>query len=132
MCFLIEQMNLKTKIERLLATQNHTYKDLAGHLNLTEQQLDHALETKTLEVRTLELISKELRIPLYSFFRDQELAYNMGTKRESYYNVNIWSDQELTYKAEINELRNEIVRLNSEVSKRDLIIDALESQLKKS
>jgi hypothetical protein len=126
-------MNLKDKIENLLAQQKHTYKDLAEHLNLTETQLDHALETKTLEVRTLELISKELRIPLYSFFRDPEMlaSYN-STLKEPYYNVNIWSDQELKYKNEISILREEISKLNLEISKRDLLIEALESQLKKS
>ncbi len=123
-------MNLKNKIEKLLATQNHTYKELAEHLHLNEEQLDHALETKTLEVRTLELISKELRIPLYSFFRDQETLHTYAGLKEPYYNVNIWSDQELKYKSEITVLNDEIARLNNEVSKRDLIIDALESQLK--
>lgn len=127
-------MNLKDKIEKLLAQQKHTYKELAEHLNLSEKQLDHALETKTLEVRTLELISKELRIPLYSFFRDPEMvqAYANANTKESYYNVNIWSDQEIKYKNEIILLREEISKLNLEISKRDLLIEALESQLKKS
>ena len=123
-------MNLKNKIVNLLATQNHTYKDLAVHLNLNEQELDHALETKTLEVRTLELISKELRIPLYSLFRDPDVSHSFAGLKESYYNVNIWSDQELKYKSEIAVLKDEISKLKTEVSKRDLIIEALESQLK--
>ena|ERR1700741_2216351 len=125
-------MNLKNKIEKLLAQQKHTYKDLAEHLHLSEKQLDHALETKTLEVRTLELISKELRIPLYSFFRDPEMVAAYANTKEPYYNVNIWSDQEVKYKNEISILREEISKLNLEVSKRDLLIEALESQLKKS
>jgi transcriptional regulator with XRE-family HTH domain len=125
-------MNLKDKIEKLLTQQKHTYKELAEHLNLSEKQLDHALETKTLEVRTLELISKELRIPLYSFFRDPEMIAAYANTKESYYNVNIWSDQEIKYKNEIILLREEISKLNLEISKRDLLIEALESQLKKS
>src|SRR5438132_9295440 len=91
-------MNLKGKIVELLDKQQYSYKDLAEHLNLSEDQLDHALETKTLEVRTLELISKELRIPLYSFFRDPAQMAAYLEEKEKYYDVNIWSNQEIKYK----------------------------------
>ena len=124
-------MNLKDKIVRLLKDQEHTYADLAGHLLLTEKQLDHALETKTLEIRTLELISKELRIPLYSFFRDKALM-ETSIQYEPYYNVNIWSDQEIKYKTEITSLKDEIARLRAEITNREHLIDALEGQLKKA
>src|ERR1700751_3195073 len=102
------RMNLKNKIITLLEQNKYTYKELAEHLHITEAELDHALETKTLEVRTLELISKELRIPLYSFFRDPEMMAAYANTKESYYNVNIWSDQEVKYKNEIILLREEI------------------------
>lgn len=126
-----KNLNLKSKVISLLETKSHSYKDLADHLNLTEEQLDLALETRTLEVRTLELISKELRIPLYSFFRDPEhMALEMTKIQEPYYNVNIWSDQEMKYKNEISFLYDEINKLKLEISKKDLIIEALENQLK--
>lgn len=124
-------MNLKDKIVKLLAQQNHTYKDLAEHLNLTEDQLDHALETRTLEVRTLELISKELRIPLYSFFRDPELMAAYAELKEPYYNVNIWSEEEQRYKNEIANLKQELERLKKEVMSKNHLIEALEGELKK-
>ena len=102
-------MNLKNKIIALLEQNKYTYKELAEHLRITEAELDHALETKTLEVRTLELISKELRIPLYSFFRDPaEMEQYLGTDKERYYDVNIWSDQEIKYKSEITKLKEEL------------------------
>src|ERR1700739_2310211 len=95
-------MNLKNKIISLLEQNKYTYKELADHLHLTEAELDHALETKTLEVRTLELISKELRIPLYSFFRDPaEVEKYLSPDTQRFYDVNIWSDQEVKYKSEI-------------------------------
>ena len=126
-------MNLKDKIVKLLAQQEHTYAELAGHLRLTEKELDHALETKTLEVRTLELISKELRIPLYSFFRDTEMMKSYATTlKEPYYNVNIWSEQEMKFKYDISLLKEELNNLKLELSKRDQLIEALENQLKKS
>ncbi len=124
-------MDLKDKIIELLKEKNVTYKQLAEHLNLTEKELDHALETRTLEVRTLELISKELRIPLYSFFRDPDaLQKYMNSNLEPYYNVNIWSDQEIRYKNEIHLLKDQIEDLKAELAKRKNLIDALEGQLK--
>lgn len=124
-------MDLKDKIIELLKEKNVTYNQLAEHLNLTEKELDHALETRTLEVRTLELISKELRIPLYSFFRDPDaLQKYMNSNLEPYYNVNIWSDQEIRYKNEIHLLKDQIEDLKAELAKRENLIDALEGQLK--
>lgn len=124
-------MNLKEKIVKLLEEQQHTYKDLAEHLRLTEKELDHALETKTLEIRTLELISKELRIPLYSFFRDKGLLEGIYSA-EPYYNVNIWSEENLKYKTEISMLKEELQKLRSELLNKEALIEALEEQLKKA
>ena len=124
-------MNLKGKIIELLEKQKYSYKDLAEHVNLTEEQLDHALETKTLEVRTLELISKELRIPLYSFFRDPAQMAAYLEEKERYYDVNIWSDQEVKYKSEITKLREDLQKLSSDVKNKELLIEALETQVKK-
>jgi len=125
-------MNLKNKIVKLLEQNNYTYWQLADHLHITEAELDHALETKTLEVRTLELISKELRIPLYSFFREQNEKPNSTTPdKEKFYDVNIWSDQEFKYKDEINKLKEELEKLSIEGKNKDLLIEALEEELKK-
>jgi DNA-binding transcriptional ArsR family regulator len=125
-------MNLKNKIVKLLNENKYTYGELAEHLKLSEAELDHALETKTLEVRTLELISKELRIPLYSFFRDpDEMEKYFGEGKERYYDVNIWSDQEVRYKSEITRLKDEMLKLTAEVKNKDLLIEALEGELKK-
>ncbi len=122
-------MNLKDKILTILETQNHTYAQLAEHLSLTEKELDDALETRRLEVRTLELISKELRISLYSFFREKDYQL-VGDDTESFYNVNIWSKDELRYRTEIQMLKDEVKKLNNELIKKDILIEALEGQLK--
>lgn len=125
------RMNLKKKIIELLEKQEYSYKELAEHLNLSEEQLDHALETKTLEVRTLELISKELRIPLYSFFRDPRQMAQYMEEKEKYYDVNIWSDQEVKYRSEITKLREDLQKLSAEVKNKDLLIETLENEVKK-
>ena len=125
-------MNLKDKIVNLLQQNNYTYSQLAEHLHISDAELDHALETKTLEVRTLELISKELRIPLYSFFRDpDEMAKYLSSDKERYYDVNIWSDQEVKYKSEISKLKETIEKISADVKHKELLIEALEDELKK-
>jgi hypothetical protein len=123
-------MNLKGKIVELLRQSDYTYKDLAQYLNLSEKELDHAFETKTLEIRTLELISKELRIPLYSFFRDPEIMANYANMKEAYYNVNIWSDEEVKLKTDIKQLSKQLEILQAELAKKEALIEALENQMK--
>ncbi|OFY85217.1 MAG: hypothetical protein A3F72_05410 [Bacteroidetes bacterium RIFCSPLOWO2_12_FULL_35_15] len=122
-------MNLKEKILQVLEMKKFTYADLASYLNISESELDFALENNTLEIRTLELISKELRIPLYSFFRENFEGFNF--EKEPYYNVNIWSSEESKYTLELKALRQELEILKAEIRQRDLLIDALEDQITK-
>lgn len=126
----IEVMNLKEKILQVLEMKKFTYADLASYLNISESDLDYALEHNTLEIRTLELISKELRIPLYSFFRENFDGYNFD--KEPYYNVNLWSKEEAKYTLELKALRQEIEQLKAELRQKDLLIDALEGQITKN
>ena len=124
---IVEIMDLKEKILQVLEMRNFTYADLASYLNISESDLDFALEHNTLEIRTLELISKELRIPLYSFFRENFEGYNY--EKEPYYNVNIWSKEEAKYTLELKALRQELAELRAEIRNKDLLIDALEAQI---
>ncbi|MGZ4033789.1 MAG: hypothetical protein ACXVPY_12055 [Bacteroidia bacterium] len=122
-----ETMNLKEKILQVLKLKKFTYADLASYLNISESELDFALENNTLEIRTLELISKELRIPLYSFFRENFEGFDY--EKEPYYNVNIWSKEEAKFTLELKALRQELEELRAEVRQKDLLIDALEAQI---
>lgn len=122
-------MNLKEKILEVLHKRNFTYEALSGYLGITEQELDYALEHSTLEIRTLELISKELRIPLYSFFRD---AYaSQFNCQEPYYNVNLWSAEETRLRMEVQALLSEVDSLRKELRSKEMLIQSLEEQLKK-
>lgn len=121
--------NLKERIIAVLAARNLTYKQLTDYLGVSEQQLDHALEQNTIEIRTLEQISKELRIPLYSFFRGPEEV--TGEEQQPFYNVNIWAPDEMQVRVENDNLRAEIERLRLEIARKELLIQALEEQLKK-
>lgn len=125
-------MDLKEKILKLLEEKNYSYTQLAEYLGVSEQKLDYSLETETLEVRTLELISKALRIPLYSFFRDvTKFTEQMSKEEEKYYNVSIWEEENTVIKTENQRLKEELLEYKKEIEKRDLLIEALESQIKK-
>jgi len=123
-------MELKEKILEVLKKQEYTYLDLANHLGLSEPDLDFALENNTLEIRVLELISKELRIPLYSFFRDIDHGYDYT--KEPYYNINIWSKEETSLRMTIAALNKEVEELKADLRQKDMLIEALEGQLKKN
>ncbi|MDO9188016.1 MAG: hypothetical protein Q7W13_18555 [Bacteroidia bacterium] len=123
-------MNLKEKILQVLEKKNYTYAELASYLSISESELDFAIENNTIEIRTLELISKELRIPLYSFFRENFEGFDF--EKESYYNENIWSKEEESEAIpDLRTLRQEIEALRADVLKKDQLINALESKIPK-
>lgn len=120
--------DLKERIIAVLNARNLTYEQLVEYIGVTEKSLDEALEKNTIEIRTLELISKELRIPLYSFFRNPDA--DTGTSEHPFYNVNIWAPEEIQLRTENESLRNEVERLRMEIAKKELFIQGLENQLK--
>jgi transcriptional regulator with XRE-family HTH domain len=67
----------KEKINEVLKSLNYSFDDLAGHLGMNSEQLNQAIDDKKVELRTLEFISKELRIPLYSFLEMKILCQSI-------------------------------------------------------
>ena len=120
-------MNLKEKILKVLEAKNYTFTDLAKYLNVSETDLDSSVSNNSIEIRTLELISKELRIPLYSFFRDHD--YSFDPTKEQYYNVNIWMNEE-EFKKEMEGMKEQIKTLKMLVAEKDMLIQALEKELR--
>ncbi|MBI4946325.1 MAG: hypothetical protein HY840_07990 [Bacteroidetes bacterium] len=82
------EFDLKEKVLAVLTFHHYTYRQLAEYIGTTEKELDSQFKNNSLEIRTLELISKALRIPLYSFFRKE--ADEVTADEELYYNVDIW------------------------------------------
>lgn len=80
------------KIKEILTTENYTFAQLADYLNLSEQELEEGLINKTLEIRYLEEISKSLKVPLYSIFRDANIKVDTATK--PYFTNKLWNDGE--------------------------------------
>lgn len=120
-------MTLKEKILKVLEAKKHTYAELAKYLNISETDLDHAFANNSIEIRMLELISKELRIPLYSFFRDHE--YGFDYSQEPYYNVNIWGDTDEENRKLIAALQVELSKLKQQLAEKDALIKSLQNQL---
>ncbi len=122
----VSRFDLKARILKILEIKNHTYEELAEYVGMTPAELDKAFENNSLEVRMLEQVSKELRIPLYSFFRDESITFDFG--KVSYYNTDIWSDNEKLLKAEIRSLRSEIENLRRQLSEKDSAIKQLQGK----
>ncbi len=105
---------LRDKIEEILVKENYTFSQLADYLNLSEEQLEDGLANKTLELRYLEDISKNLKVPLYSFFRDTNQKTNYTEK--PYFVNKLWNDGE---EASPQKLMEEIELLKQAIAQKE-------------
>ncbi|MBI3502016.1 MAG: hypothetical protein HY063_09495 [Bacteroidetes bacterium] len=130
-----EKINLKDKVLQVLKFQNHSYAELAEHVGISEKALDKQFADNSLEVRTLELISKALRIPLYSLFHDT--TYELKYDEELYYNVNIWGKDGIELRTTLkkdskgNILDDEIKKLRKELKEKEKLLKEMENKLNK-
>ena len=128
-------INLKDKVLSVLKLNNHTYSELVEHIGISEKELDKQFADNSLEVRTLELISKALRIPLYSLFRDTD--YELKYDEELYYNVDIWGKEGVQLRTTLkkdsqgNVSDDELQKLKEELKEKEKIIHEMENKLKK-
>jgi transcriptional regulator with XRE-family HTH domain len=113
-------MDIKSKVIEILEKEKYTFSQLAEYLHMTEDGLSVELSNKTLELRNLESISKALRVPLYSFFRNDDVRFDFTQK--PYYLNKLWTgDDSVKSRQQINE---EIILLKH-------IIALKEDQLRK-
>lgn len=86
---------------------------------MTEQELTDGLINKTLELRYLEDISKTLKVPLYSFFRNID---DVEHKHEKPFYINkLWDDESTTQslEEEIDLLKKAIAHKENELNKKN-------------
>ena len=130
-----EKIDLKEKVLAVLKMNNHTYSELAEHIGLPEKELDRQFADNSLEVRTLELISKALRIPLYSLFRDTTYQFNLN--EELYYNVDIWGKDGIELRTTLkkdakgNIGDDEMEKLRKELMEKERLLKEMETKLNK-
>jgi transcriptional regulator with XRE-family HTH domain len=128
-----DKINLKEKVLQVLKLNNYSYAQLAEHIGLSEKELDKQFDDRTLEVRTLELISKALRIPLYSLFRDTN--YKINYDETLYYNVDIWGKEGVELRTVLkkdpsgNIADGEIEKLRQELQEKERLLKELETKL---
>ena len=106
---------LKEKITEVLKSMNYSFDDLAGHLGMNAEQLNQAIDDKKVELRTLEFISKELRIPLYSFFDREDFVPINNLPEEPFYINKINRNT-------IDQLQIENILLKKEVENLNFVI----------
>lgn len=107
----------KEKITEVLKSMDYSFDDLAGHLGMNAEQLNQAIDDKKVELRTLEFISKELRIPLYSFFRNDEISPANKITEEPFYTNKINRNtieqlqiENILLKKEVENLKQELIK----------------------
>lgn len=107
----------KDKISEVLLHMNYSFDDLASHLGMNAEQLNKAIDDKKLELRTLEFISKELRIPLYSFFRNDDFVPVNNSPEEPFYvntiNKNLYDQlqiQNILLQKEVDDLKSKLIK----------------------
>jgi transcriptional regulator with XRE-family HTH domain len=115
-------MDIKSKIQEILSKEEYTFTQLADYLQMSEDQLSAAISNKTLELRNLEAISKALRVPLYSFFRNSDFKIDLSHK--PYYVNRLWTGEDETktraqLEAEINLLKQIIQMKEEQLMKMD-------------
>lgn len=106
----------KEKINEVLKSMNYSFDDLASHLGMNAEQLNQAIDDKKVELRTLEFISKELRIPLYSFFRNDEEGALNNLPEEPFYTNKINKNTIEHLQIENIVLKKEIEQLKSQLT----------------
>lgn len=84
-------MEIKDRLVEILHKENYTFKQLADFLSMDEEYLANELNNQTLDLKSLEIISKVLRVPLYSFFRNDNAGFNYNEK--PYYINKLWSSR---------------------------------------
>ncbi len=108
-------MDLKKRLTEILHDKGYTYSDLSLHLQLSENELDAALEEGKLEIQTIEKISKDLQIPLYSFFRIPE---NYNSQNKPWFTTKLWEENCESLKKRIADLELQVELLSDELKKR--------------
>lgn len=114
-------MDITAQLIEILTKENYTFKQLADFLYMSEDDLTLALNNKTLDLRNLELISKALRVPLYSFFRSDSSKINYNEK--PYYINKLWTGEDSTKTRQ--QLLDEIILLKQIIILKEEMLNRL-------
>ncbi|MBL4735675.1 MAG: DUF5320 domain-containing protein [Flavobacteriales bacterium] len=117
-------MSLIKRIEVFLESREQTLENLADYLQMDLDELVSGISDNSVEVRTLENISKALRIPLYSFFPG---FIDHAKKHEiPYYDRRLPNEANPTIKTEIEMIQEEIRFLTKYLKNRQKQLEELQ------
>jgi len=120
-----KKMSLLSRINTFLKSRGQTLDDLAEYLEMDLDELKRGISDSSVEVRTLENISKALRIPLYSFFPG---FIDHAKKHEiPYYDRRLPEPKDLKVKSEIEIVQEEIRFLTKYLKNRQKQLEDLEN-----
>jgi len=117
------------KIEEVLSSRDLEFSALAEHLGFEESELKKAFHENTVEIRTLEKISKELKIPLYRFFRDPVGNLLEAAKDSPAYSM-VRAEELMRLQMQLNVALKEVSELRQLLAEKDEQIKEYQSKLK--
>ena len=118
-------MSVGNRILDYLKRKNLSLSELALTIDVEEKELVSMLENDTIEIKTLEKLSKELRIPLYSFFTDSsyEEIFDRYKMEIPYYVERLEESEKRELKDLINSMVLQINDLKMQLHEREIIIE---------
>lgn len=116
------------KIQQVLSKRKVTFSEFADHIGIPEGQLKQAFQNNSIEIRTLERISKELKIPLYRFFREP-IGDLLESASDHPVYANITQDELTHLKMQLEVAQREIMMLKRDLEDRNRVIDELNNKI---
>lgn len=116
-------MELLQKIKEVLDHKKVSFAKFAEYLGENEAELERKLINNSVEIRTLENISKELKIPLYRFFREPLGDLNERSDHPVY--ATITHEELLNLKRRLEVALREIEILKTEIEQQNQYIKNL-------
>ncbi len=126
-------MSVGNRIIEYLKRKNISMAELAIAIEVEEQELLAMLENDTIEIKTLEKLSKELRIPLYSFFTDESYQeiFNKYFIEIPYYVERLEETEKRELKDLINSMKAQINDLKMQLHEREIAIERYKRMIEK-
>lgn len=126
-------MTIGERILKYLERKEIAIKTLATQIEVDTEALEKMLTTNTLEIKTLEKISKELRIPLYSFFTSAsfEDIVRRNKFEVPYYIERLEPDERSEFKYLMSNMMEQMEQLKMQLLEKDIQLEHLKRQIEK-
>jgi transcriptional regulator with XRE-family HTH domain len=126
-------MSVGNRILEYLDRKKLSVSELAASIDAEEKELVAMLENDTIEIKTLEKLSKELRIPLYSFFTDAnyEEMFDRYKVEIPYYVERLEESEKKELKDLINAMIAQIGDLKMQLHEKEITIGRYKRMIEK-